>query len=89
MSDKNKRYARYANIATEIKKDGHTMFLFDITNDLNRKSYLEELNDKNQERIKELKNALCELISVASECDGWESFPSGDIESANKVLNND
>jgi len=44
MDDKDKiTYAKYTVKFNAILKDGHKMFPKDIANDLNRKSYLEEL----------------------------------------------
>ncbi len=39
-------------------------------------------------RVNQLESALSDLISVASECDGWESFPSEPLEEACNILNN-
>ena len=39
------------------------------------------------QRIESLESALRALIQRAGECDGWESFPSVDIEAAQDVLN--
>ena len=36
-------------------------------------------------RIKELEDALSDLIDVASECDGWEEFPSYALDRAFRV----
>ena len=38
------------------------------------------------DRVTDLEVALGKLISVASECDSWESFPSGDIDDAIEAL---
>lgn len=37
-------------------------------------------------RIKELREALADLIDTACRCDGWEFFPSDAIESAQAAL---
>ena len=37
-------------------------------------------------RIKELENALENLISDASTCDGWEHFPEDYLDKARRVL---
>jgi len=39
-----------------------------------------------QERVIKLEEALNDLISTASQCDSWESFPSEALEKAEKVL---
>lgn len=38
-------------------------------------------------RIGSLEIALNNLINLAEECDGWESFPSQALEDASEVLN--
>ena len=38
------------------------------------------------DRIKELEKGLGELMSIASQCDSWESFPSGALEDAAEIL---
>lgn len=38
-------------------------------------------------RIKELEEALEDLINTASKCDSWESFPSGPLDEAIDILN--
>src|SRR5690554_4134085 len=37
-------------------------------------------------RIKELREALADLIDTACRCDNWDSFPSKDIEKAQDAL---
>lgn len=37
-------------------------------------------------RIKELHEALADLIDTACECDNWDSFPSKDLEKAQDAL---
>ena len=37
-------------------------------------------------RIQELETALTDVVSVAEECDGWESFPSETLVLAQTVL---
>ena len=39
-------------------------------------------------RIRTLESGLQALISVAEDCDGWESFPLGALEHASDTLNN-
>jgi len=36
--------------------------------------------------VEKLQTAMQKLISVAEECDGWESFPAQSIEDAYKVI---
>ena len=45
-----------------------------------------ELELEQQKRIRTLEVALSNLIDVASQCDGWESFPSAAITVAEDVL---
>ena len=45
-----------------------------------------DLELEQQARIAQLETALNNLINTASECDGWESFPSGALEKAEAVL---
>jgi len=51
------------------------------------KDMSEEIAEKN-ERIKELENALRNIIATAEECDGWESFPRKTIDEGYDVLAN-
>ena len=37
-------------------------------------------------RIEKLEKALEDLINVAEQCDGWESFPSSSIDKACEAL---
>jgi len=45
-----------------------------------------DLELQQQERIAQLEKALSDLIDIASECDSWESFPSGALENAEDAL---
>lgn len=47
---------------------------------------MSQMVDERNERIEKLESALSKLIDVAQECDGWESFPSSDLDEANKCL---
>lgn len=42
-----------------------------------------------QEHLKsqELINALKQLINIAEQCDGWESFPSNELDNAYNIIN--
>lgn len=41
------------------------------------------------DRVKQLEDALSELLYTAQCCDGWESFPERAIEAARSVLDED
>jgi len=51
-------------------------------------TYAREAIEELEQHIEQLEVALNKLISVASECDGWESFPSESLEEAHDILNN-
>ena len=46
-----------------------------------------ELIVKHEARIIELRNALEDLVEIASQCDGWESFPQCSIDAEYEALN--
>jgi len=46
----------------------------------------DELIAKHEARIIELRNALENLVEVASQCDGWESFPQCALDEAYDAL---
>lgn len=37
-------------------------------------------------RIRNLEDALSELIGIAEQCDGWESFPNKALDDARDIL---
>lgn len=43
---------------------------------------------KLERRIEDLEAGLNNLIEVAEKCDSWEAFPSSDLETAQKILDN-
>jgi hypothetical protein len=42
---------------------------------------------KLEEKVDSLEKGLRDLIEIAGQCDGWESFPTHAIDAATEVLN--
>ncbi len=58
---------------------------FDVTRDFSKE--LPAIHAEAADRIEILTVALKELADTASQCDGWESFPSDPLDKAHEALN--
>ena len=75
MPNNNQHFAKYEHSQFHVTKDGHTMTVFDIAKELNRKSFLEaesEQLDKAKKLLKQIMGNYQVAASVA-ESEGYET----------------